>query len=100
VTTQPRGADQPPAGQLQLGSGFGTSVQTPRVPGSAQDLQGPTQAVAQQTPCAQKPLLQVSLLVHGVPGRGRWQDPSRQTVPAVQCWSPLQNGLQTLPPHR
>jgi hypothetical protein len=34
-----------------------TFVQIPSVPESAQDWQAPVQALSQQTPCAQKPLL-------------------------------------------
>ena len=44
-----------PAGQVPDGSGApaATVVQVPRVPASAHDRQGPTQAVLQQAPCAQ-----------------------------------------------
>ena len=56
----------PPLGQLQDGSGSGTGLQRPPVPGRLQELHGPWQAIAQQTPCAQKPLAQMSLPVQGV----------------------------------
>jgi hypothetical protein len=45
------------AAQVFDGSGApaGTSAQVPMAPASAHDLHAPAQAVAQQTPCAQKP---------------------------------------------
>jgi len=45
------------AAQVFEGSGapVGASAHAPMAPASAQDLHGPAQAVAQQTPCAQKP---------------------------------------------
>jgi hypothetical protein len=40
-------------------------MQTPTLPAMAQELHGPGQAVAQQKPCAQWPLAQMSSPVHG-----------------------------------
>jgi len=48
------------------GAPLGTGLQTPMEPGSAQEVQLPEQAVLQQTPCAQNPLLHSLLAVQGV----------------------------------
>jgi hypothetical protein len=64
-------------GQFQVGSGLGTGRQVPIVPESRQELHGPAQAVAQQTPCWQKPLAHSSLLVQ-VHSGSRRHEPFRQ----------------------
>lgn len=55
---------------LQWASGScpaGTATQVPTEPVRLQALQIPVQAVAQQTPCAQNPELQVAPVAHAVP---------------------------------
>jgi hypothetical protein len=73
---------------------LGTGVQVPTVPGRAQEKQGPSQLVAQQTPCAQKPLTHSALteqavswkvpqapFTHGVPG-------AQSAAVAQEEWQP------------
>jgi hypothetical protein len=57
------------ATQVFDGSGApaGTSAQVPIAPGSVQDLHAPAQAVAQQTPCAQKPESHSTAAEHEAP---------------------------------
>ena len=72
-------------------------MQTPAVPASAHDLQGPWHAVAQQTPCTQKPLAHSLLLTQGAPPPGRRHTPFWQT-PIAQSGSAVQEEAQVLPP--
>ena len=57
------------------------------LPDTRHELHGPWQSVVQQTPCAQKPLAQMSLPVQGV----------MQWVPFVQSGSPLHETAQPVP---
>ena len=72
-------------GHLLNGSGapLGTGLQTPTEPASAQEVQIPEQAVLQQTPWAQNPLLQSLLTVQGVLVMPP-HVPLRQRMPAKQ----------------
>ena len=65
-------AAQPPFG---LGMPLATNAHVPIEPRTAQDMQVPLQAVWQQAPCAQKPLLHSSFATHGAPNPGRPQVP-------------------------
>jgi hypothetical protein len=56
----------------------------PPVPVSAHDRQFPVQAVLQQTPCAQKPLLHSAPAAHEAPSGLRPQLEAVQTLPVVQ----------------
>ena len=77
----------------------GTLLQVPVVPASAHDWQVPAQAVAQQTPCWQKPdwhsdgapqVRPVGFFAHA---------PMTQTFGAVQSASAVHDVLQRLVPH-
>ena len=76
----PRPSHTPPDPQLPFGLGmpFGTSAHVPSRPGTAQDMHVPLQAVWQQTPCAQKPLLHSSFETQGAPNPGLPQMPWAQ----------------------
>lgn len=82
-------------GQLQDGSGFGTGVQAPMVPGSAHELHGPAQGDAQQAPCAQMRVLHSSFTVQGIPSA-----PARQMrfmhFPIAQSMSSVHVDAQRL----
>ena len=71
-------------------------MQTPRVPGSAHELHGPWQGVAQQVPWAQMRVLHSSLIVQGTPSL-----PARQTpfmhVPMAQSVSSTHVDAQRVP---
>ena len=67
------------------------------VPGSAHDAHGPVHAVAQQTPCAQWPLLH-SLSVVQVPKAEVPHRPFRQVAGDAQSWGPVQLSLHVSPP--
>ena len=71
-------------------------MQVPADPVRAHDLQGPSQADAQQTPCAQKPLAQLLPPVHGGQPIGPTQKPLRHT-PIVHSGSAVQNSAQRFP---
>ena len=71
----------------------GTWRQTPTVPGTAHEKQVWLQAVLQQTPCAQNPLLHSSFEVHVAPKLPP-QVPLRQGRPLAQSSSVAQTDLQ------
>ena len=78
---------------------FGTLVQAPTVPASAQDWQVPPQAVSQQTPCAQMPLAQSVPAAHVAP-LGRFvQTPLMQMFGDTQSASAVQFVRQAAPLH-
>jgi hypothetical protein len=62
----------------------GTVEQVPPVPVRAHDRQVPVQAVLQQTPCAQKPLLHSVPPAHAAPSGLSPQLDAVQTFPLVQ----------------
>ena len=68
----------------------GRGVQTPALPGSAQEAQAPGQAVAQQTACAQMPVLHSTSLVQVAPMGTFPQLPFRQVLGARQSASVVQ----------
>jgi hypothetical protein len=61
----------------------GTVEQVPPVPVSAHDMQFPVQAVRQQTPWAQNPLLHSAPAPHAAPSGLRPQLDAVQTLPLV-----------------
>jgi hypothetical protein len=69
--------------------------QVPIVPVSAQEVQTPAQAVAQQTPCAQWPEPQSESAAQTVPGIFFWQTLAMQKFPVAQSASTAQLVLQT-----
>ncbi len=71
-----------------------TDAQVPTVPVSAQDLQMPAQAVAQQTPCSQKPALHSPAPPHVAPIGFLPQLPARQVFGLVQSEPDAQVVLQ------
>jgi hypothetical protein len=71
-------------------------VQTPTLPGIAQELHGLAQAVAQQTPCAQKPLAHSAFTTQGGSPPGRRHVPFRQ-LPARQSGSAVHVVAQRVP---
>lgn len=73
---------------------LGTFVQVPALPPSAQDLQLPVHAVAQQALCAQIPDLQSPPAPQVAPGGLSPQLPETQKLPAVQSASAEQMVLQ------
>ena len=84
-----------PAAHWLCGSGapFGTGLQTPMVPGSAHEKHVWLQAVLQQAPCAQNPLLHSLFRLHGVRSLPP-QVPLRQGRPLAQSSSLAQTVLQ------
>ncbi|HEY2595773.1 MAG TPA: hypothetical protein VGK33_17920, partial [Chloroflexota bacterium] len=78
----------------------GTATQVPTEPATAQELQIEEQAVAQQTPWAQTPELQVVPTVHAVPLGARPQlfVDVLQAAEAAQSAFPVQVVLQAVPP--
>ena len=84
---------------LPLGSGApaATLVQVPCMPGIAQDLQMPVQALLQQTPSTQLPLEQSAPLPHLPPFSRLPQEPALQTVPPAHWVSLPQVPRQLLP---
>jgi hypothetical protein len=78
----------------------GTATQVPTEPETAHELQVEEQAVAQQTPCAPTPELQVVPAVHAVPLGARPQlfVAVLQVVEAAQSASAVQVLLQLVPP--
>jgi hypothetical protein len=77
----------------------GTLVQVPAVPVSAQDWHVPAQAVAQQKPCSQKPVMHSEGAPQAMPVGFFVQAPATQTLGAVQSASAVHDVLHTLPPH-
>jgi len=71
----------------------------PPVPVSAQDRQFPVQAVLQQTPWAQNPLLHSLPAPHAAPRGLRPQLDDVQTLPVVQSALVVQLAMQLPPPH-
>jgi hypothetical protein len=84
------------SGQFQDGSGFGTGVQAPMVPGSAHELHGPSQGVAQQAPWAQTRVLHSSLIVQGTPSPPARQMPFMH-FPIAQSVSSTHADAQRVP---
>jgi hypothetical protein len=78
---------------------LGTLVQAPTVPASAQDWQVPPHAVAQQTPCAQKPDTHSPLAPHATPVPFFAQLPPMQVKGATQSASTVHVVRQAVPPH-
>jgi hypothetical protein len=78
----------------------GTATQVPTEPETAHELQIDEQPVAQQTPCAQTPELQVVPAVQVAPLGARPQlfVDVLQVVEAAQSASPVQVVLQAVPP--
>ena len=74
----------------------GTLLHAPAVPASAQDLQVPVQAVAQQVPCSQKPDRHSEAPPQVRPVGFLPQAPLTQTLGATQSVSAVQPILQEL----
>jgi hypothetical protein len=69
----------------------GTLVQVPRLPATAHERHVPLQAVAQQTPCSQKPLEHSPAVVQVVPVvLGIWHAPPTQTLGVAQSAEDVQ----------
>jgi hypothetical protein len=77
----------------------GTVEHVPPVPVSAQDRQFPVQAVLQQTPWAQNPLLHSLPAPHEAPRGLRPQLDEVQTLPVTQSALVVQLAMQLPPPH-
>jgi hypothetical protein len=77
----------------------GTVEQVPPVPVSAQDMQLPAQAVRQQTPWAQNPLLHSGPAAQAAPSGLRPQLCAVQTLPLLQSIEVVQDARQLVPPH-
>ena len=77
-----------------------TGRQVPGVPTSAHDMQLCVQAVVQQTPWAQNPLLQSPGSAQLAPGGRRPHDPLSQTKVGAQSASAVQVDLQAATPQR
>ena len=77
----------------------GTLLHVPSEPASAQVWQVPAQAVAQQIPCSQKPVMHSDGAPQARPVGFFAQAPATQTLGAVQSASTVQDVLQTLVPH-
>jgi hypothetical protein len=69
----------------------------PPVPVSAHDMQLSVQAVRQQTPCAQKPLLHSAPAPQAAPSGLRPQLDEVQTLPVVQSADVVQDARQLVP---
>ena len=95
-THPPRPLQVAPAPQVADGSRAprGTVVQVPKEPGRAHDRQGPAQAVAQQTPCAQNPLRHSSLELQAA-GCLKPHRPALQGWPVTQSSFVAQVDLHT-----
>jgi hypothetical protein len=76
---------------------LGAFEQAPRLPGSAHDWQVPVQAVAQQTPCWQKPLAHSAETEHVTPGGFLVHIPETQTFGATQSASAVHEVRQVAP---
>ena len=77
-----------------------TATQLPALPEIAQDRQVPVQAVWQQVPCAQMPLLHSLPSPQIAPLGLRPQDPSLQTPGCAQSASAVHDDLQAAAPQR
>ena len=75
----------------------GTVEQVPPVPVSAHDMQVPAQAVRQQTPWAQNPLLHSGPAPQDAPRGFRPQLEAVQTLPVVHSVDVVQDARQLLP---
>jgi hypothetical protein len=82
-----RGKDQ--GAQAPASGGLGTGMQVPIVPGMAHEEQGPSHLVAQQVPCAQKPLAH-SASAEQDAGSGLPQDPFTHGFPGTQSSALMQ----------
>ena len=69
------------------------------MPVSAHDMQLAVQAVRQQTPCAQNPLLHSVPAPQAAPSGFRPQLDDVQTLPVVQSVDVVQDARQLLPLH-
>lgn len=69
------------------GSPVGTGVQRPMLPLIAQETQGPVQALAQQTPCAQWPDWHSVGVEQNAPFGFAPHDPCTQLLPLAQAAS-------------
>src|SRR5262245_34300338 len=76
----------------------GTLVHVPCVPVSAHDLQVPVQAVPQQKPCSQKPVMHSVAAPHAMPVGFFVQTPMTQTFGVTQSASTEHDVLQTPDP--
>jgi len=76
-----------------------TGLHIPSVPTSAHEVQLPVQAVAQQTPCAQKLLWQSTAPAQLAPIGRSPHDPPLQTFGGAQSPSAVQVDLQAATPH-
>ena len=76
----------------------GTGVQVPALPASAHDMQVDPQAVAQQSPCAQIPVLHSVPPAQGAPVDFSPHDPPVQTAGAAQSAFELHVALQAAAP--
>ena len=83
--------------QVPVGSApsAGTGAQVPAVAASAQDRQVPVQAVRQQTPCAQMPLVHSAPSAQVAPSDLRPHEPAVHTAGASQSASAEQLALHT-----
>jgi hypothetical protein len=78
---------------------FGTLVQVPTVPASAQDWHVPPQPLSQQTPWAQKPDRHSPPAPHAMPGPFLAQLPPMQVKGATQSALTVQVFRQAAPVH-
>jgi hypothetical protein len=76
----------------------GTGEQVPAVAASAHERQVPVQAVRQQTPCAQNPVVHSCPSAQVAPGGLRPQEPPVHTAGAAQSASAVQVALHTEAP--
>jgi hypothetical protein len=76
----------------------GTAVQVPALPVSAHDMQVDPQAVVQQIPCAQIPVLHSVLPAQAAPVDFNPHDPPVQTAGARQSAFEVQVALQAAAP--
>jgi hypothetical protein len=86
-----------PAGSRQP---IGTGAQVPGLAAVAQDRHVPVQAVLQQTPCAQMPLVHSPPSPQIAPSGLRPHDPPPQTAGGAQSASAVHVARQAAAPHR
>jgi hypothetical protein len=89
-------AIEPPSVHWVVGFGGAPAATFAQVPLELQAWQVPVQAVAQQTPCAQKPELHSTAVEQAVPSGFFEQVPPLQTLGATQSVSAMQVVLQML----
>lgn len=77
----------------------GTGAHVPAVVAPAHDMHVPAQAVRQQTPCAQTPVVHSVPSLHVPPGDLRPHDPALHTDGATQSASAVQVALHEEAPH-